>query len=530
MRDPENPAPPSGPLSRFPRSLAGGPTRFVLATIALGVALRLVLAAAVGYGYGEAYYVATARRLALSYYDQPPLSLWTAWAAATLAGDRSPFVLRLPFVAISAATTWLMYRLGSRLFGAWAGAWAALLLNLSVVFTFSVASWVQPDGPLFLFLLAAALPLVHLLFERPARPSLLWAAAGAAFGLALLSKYHAALSLSGLGLFVMTCKDARPRLLNRGLVLAAALAALGLAPVLLWNAQNGWASFSFQGGRILEGSGLRPDWLVRSVAGQALLVSPFLWPPLVALLFAGIRRGPAEPKGWLLCCVAVVPIVLFTAAALWAPLGWHFHWQAPGYLFLFPLLGRAVAERLERGDRPTRRWLAASAGLVLFGAAVLATQATTGWMHGLLPRRLQAMPYHATNPTRELLEWKGLREALVARGLIPGDRLFAVAPVWYLTGKIDAEIGGDVPVTCFGADPRNIAFTRDPRGFRGWDAVIVTTDDPPVDPVAAWGPLFREVRFLGDVGVDLGSSRALTIHLHLGRGYGGQLPYRFPGR
>ena len=53
-------------------------------------------------------------------------------------------------------STWLMYRLGAYLFGAWAGVWAALLLNLSAVFFLSVGSWVQPDGPLFLFLLAAA--------------------------------------------------------------------------------------------------------------------------------------------------------------------------------------------------------------------------------------------------------------------------------------------------------------------------------------------------------------------------------------
>jgi hypothetical protein len=55
-----------------------GPKGLVLWTIAFGAAARLAWGWAIGYGSGKSYYVATARHLALSYFDQPPLSLWMA--------------------------------------------------------------------------------------------------------------------------------------------------------------------------------------------------------------------------------------------------------------------------------------------------------------------------------------------------------------------------------------------------------------------------------------------------------------------
>ncbi len=57
-------------------------------------------------------------------------------------------MVRLPFILLFAGTTWLMYRLTARLFGEPAGLWAAVLLNLSLVFSITSGGWVLPDGPL----------------------------------------------------------------------------------------------------------------------------------------------------------------------------------------------------------------------------------------------------------------------------------------------------------------------------------------------------------------------------------------------
>src|SRR5215471_10178403 len=71
---------------------------------------RLVLASFLGLGVDESYMVAAGRKIQLSYFDHPPLAWWMAWAAAHLTGSESPVVVRLPFIALFALTTFLMYR------------------------------------------------------------------------------------------------------------------------------------------------------------------------------------------------------------------------------------------------------------------------------------------------------------------------------------------------------------------------------------------------------------------------------------
>jgi len=387
----------------------------------------------------------------------------------------------------------------------------------------SIGSWVQPDGPLFLFLLAAALPIVELCFGKPPRPMRLWLAAGAAFGLAMLSKYHAALVLGGLLIFVATTPGYRAWFFRPGLVVAAIVASAVFAPVLIWNAQNDWVSFLFQGGRIIESEGVRVDWLLRSIAGQAAEIGFGIWPFLIAVFIAALRTGPKNAKTWFLACLAMFPIALFTIAALWAPLGWHFHWQAPGYVFLFPLLGNAVATRVE-GSRIIRCCLVLAPLLVLLFLGAAGAQAVAGWLYHVLPKELQAKPYADTNPLREMLTWHELRGALIARNLIPHDRLFVVTTKWFAAGKADVQIGDDLPVVCLCGDPRNIAFVWDHRKFLGWDALIVLPSDflpseGDFDAVANFRPYFREISPATNVDIHLGGSVALTLHVYYARDY-----------
>ena len=63
----------------------------------------------------------------------------------------------------------------------------------------------------------------------------------------------------------------------------------------------------------------------------------------------------------MLAWLAAPPIVVFALIAAWSSQRVLFHWAAPGYLMLFPLLGRYVAERWER--RAVRASIIATTGL-----------------------------------------------------------------------------------------------------------------------------------------------------------------------
>ena len=453
-------------FERDPRSIA-------LVVLAVGLLLRFVLAASVGLGVDESYAVAVARQWSWSYFDHPPLHFWLAGGIAKLAASESGAVVRLPFVLCFAGTTWLTYRIGTRFFGERAGALAAVLLNVSAVFSLSTGGWVLPDGPLMLLMLAAVYVISGILFEEQRISGPLgdwpvttrWLAAGLITGLAMLAKYHGIFVLAGTFLFLLTSAPHRIWLRHPGPYLGTFVAFACFTPVLFWNSGHHWVSFAFQGGRA-TGQGIHLPTMLTNIAGQAAWVLPWIWVPLVMVLWSAIRGGPRDAARWFFVCLGIGPIAAFTLIALRGGVGLP-HWQAPGYLLLFPLLGAAVATRIERRDRVTQRWLSASVvgyvGLVLF----LVTHAATGWVARALPSA-----FVKGDPTADLRTWRELRPALDSLGLLtPG--VFVAAPSWIQAGEASVALGPDVPVLCLCADPHHFYYLHDDRMFLGRDALIV---------------------------------------------------------
>src|SRR5438445_635951 len=96
-----------------------------------------------------------------------------------------------------------------------------------------------------------------------------------------------------------------------------------LLPVLIWNYQNDWISFAFQGAR--AGSGreftLHFDWFFTSIAGQAMWLLPWIWGPLVWQ----VPRLCKTTQAAAFCFwTALWPIVFFTSVALWSNPQGHF--------------------------------------------------------------------------------------------------------------------------------------------------------------------------------------------------------------
>jgi 4-amino-4-deoxy-L-arabinose transferase-like glycosyltransferase len=310
-------------LARAPERLAGlgfdSPAALVIWTIGLGTSIRLLFAATVpDLGHSEAYYIATARHLALSYFDHPPLSFWIAWAAMKLTGSDTVLVVRAPFILMFVATTWLMFRLTASLFGEKAGAFAALLLNISPLFAISLGAWVQPDGPLILCLLAATYCIVRLAFgSKLEHPNLIWAQAGAWLGLGLQSKYYAVLLVIGIVLFALTDREYRRWFREPGPYLACAIAILIFSPVLIWNWQNDWISFGFQGQRVIENRGISLRWLADSILGQAALIGPWIWIPMLSRAHRPCEKTVPIPRAGF-CCAS---LAFQSCCSLWSRFG-----------------------------------------------------------------------------------------------------------------------------------------------------------------------------------------------------------------
>src|ERR1035437_5696207 len=107
-------------------------------------------------------------------------------------------------------------------------------------------------------------------------------------------------------------------------------------PVIAWNREHGWTSFVFPGGRAAGRDGLHFGTMFASIAGQAAYGWPWIWVPLVVVLWAAVRSGPRDAARWFFVCLGIGPIAAFTLVALRGEAGLP-HWQAPGYLKLFPI-------------------------------------------------------------------------------------------------------------------------------------------------------------------------------------------------
>jgi 4-amino-4-deoxy-L-arabinose transferase-like glycosyltransferase len=430
--------------------------------VVVAVAFRLVFAGYTGLGIDESYMVAAARSFDASYFDHPLASWWLELGARTLTGSAAPIIVRFPFVALSAVSPWLIYAITARLYNTRAAFWAVVAYSISPVFSLAFSCWVLPDGPLDAALLAFLYALIRALGLPGQQPApRWWWAVGVFAGLALLSKYNAVLVFAGTALALLSDPASRRQLRRPGPWIAVLLAALFLTPILAWNAAHHWASFNYQGGRA-EGLRLRPLMPLSIWGGEALYLLPWLWLPMVGLMLGAFWRGPAERRGWLLAWAAVIPVVLFAVIGLWSSTRILYHWAMPGYLMLFPLLGNWA-----QGFAPCLRNTVAAASAFLLAGAALFVAAESSL--GFIPYLDNAFP-PGKSPLLQVVDWES-----VSSEIPPGVDAIA-AQKWFDAGKIGyalLRVDKTIPVTVFGPEPHEFAFSAPPASLIGKNLLVI---------------------------------------------------------
>ncbi len=306
----------------------------------------------------EAQYWLWGQDFAFGYYSKPPLIAWVIGGTTALAGSDAPFWIRLPAPLFHAATALILGAIAARHISGRAAVWvAAGFVTLPMVALGSLL--ISTDTIMFPFLALALGGYLGLLLPggggRPGRA----AGVGVALGLAFLAKYSAAFYL-----VIVAAAALRPNLRPVPGDAAAILAAFGLtiAPNLLWNAANGFATVSHtvdnSGWR--EGPALDLASSLEFLASQLLVFGPILFGALMLATAAAFRPGAGRIRH-LLAVLALPLVLVFTLQALFSRA--NANWAAPAYLagtlLAVPwLLGRA------------RGWLLAS--FVVNGALCLA--------------------------------------------------------------------------------------------------------------------------------------------------------------
>ena len=288
------------------------------------IAVRLVLAACIPLTEDEAYYRLWAQAPAFGYYDHPPMIAWWIWLGVRLVGD-NPLGARLLPILSSALASLLVFDIarragGSRAESERAGIWYNAMLLVAAGGFLAV-----PDAAAALFWTLALWAVLHALRGGSI---VWWLAAGAAAGLATLSKYSTLFLGPGVLAWLLCSPSGRAQLRTPGPWLALAAAAALFSLNLWWNATHHWLTFVKQFGRISPHQ-LAPRYLVEFLATEALLLNPLLAPFLGRAIWASGRRGREAPS--------MTPF-LATSAPFVGYLLFHSlhdriqaHWPAPVY-------------------------------------------------------------------------------------------------------------------------------------------------------------------------------------------------------
>jgi 4-amino-4-deoxy-L-arabinose transferase-like glycosyltransferase len=393
-----------------------------LAVVILGLltAIRLVglKFSVVDLFFDEAQYWAWSRELDFGYFSKPPLLAWTIALAERVCGS-SEACIRAPAPILYFGTSLVVYAIARELYDGRVAFYAALSTALATGCVFS-SRIISTDVPLLFFWALALLAYVKLLRGGGVRWTVLL---GIAIGLGLLAKYAMIYILLGVALAAILDADARRLALSPRFWLALAIAAIVVAPNIIWNLNHDLATFRHTGDNI-EGGGLAfsPGKGFEFLAAQFGVFGPVVF---AVLLYAIARIGSAEMgrADRLMLAFAIPPLALVTAVGFVTRA--LANWAAPTFIAA-TIVVIAILVR-----REAWKWLTASLAIgVVAQAALLAGDAVATKV--TIPGVRDGDVYRRTLGWRSLGEQTGewARRA-GARTIVAEDRQEEASLIYY---------------------------------------------------------------------------------------------------
>jgi 4-amino-4-deoxy-L-arabinose transferase-like glycosyltransferase len=311
------------------RSESGLNLPVILCILLIGI--RILFIFFMGIMPQDAYYDFYAQHLALSYYDHPPLIAYLLRVFTGIFGKKV-FVLKLADTVVTLLTVFAFYGLARKFLSEYKARIAtALMLSTFMISVLSLIS--TPDVPLMLCW-TITLNFLHEAIWK--RKNIYWIWSGIFTGLSFDSKYTALFLIIGLIGFLLVSKPHRKLLISRWFIFYLICFVVTILPVVIWNAQNGFASFKFQSeGRVKEGLHVDLTGFLGVIGHQSAILLPFLFFSIVYFICRickkyGIRytRIPASQL-FLLCFF--IPLFMgffFISFFYWVKL----NWMMPAYI------------------------------------------------------------------------------------------------------------------------------------------------------------------------------------------------------
>lgn len=498
--------------------------------LAVSAVVRGVLAAWLEFGNDEVYYWTYALYPDWSHFDHPPMVGWVIQLFSLNLLFDSEFFIRLASVVLMTANTYIIYRIAKDIKDARTGLYAALLYTASIYAFVITGIFIMPDTPLMLFWLLAFWMAVRFfmapeLVERPAlrqaqRPLLLLLF-GVFTGLAMLSKYSGVFLWVGMMLYILIF-DRKP--FKTGAFYCALLISFILVlPILKWNLQNDFISFSFHGDRVsLFG---KPNFgtFFSEIGGEFLYNNPVNFVLAVIALIAVFKRkiNIEKPALRLLLCTTLPLILAFLFFSLTRPT--LPHWNAPAYTLLILLSAVYLRDRYTNSDRLPHSITAALA-LLLLTLIIGVAEIKTGFIP--LDKHTEPEELGRDDFTLDMYGWRqlepkfaALREQKIAESAMREEDGI-VAHQWFPLAHIDYYVARPLGMKALGLGwlehlHKYLWINEKRGGFQLGESYWFLTDSHyPKDPKTMYQWYFEEIELAATLTIERGGKPAKNVFVY----------------
>ncbi len=313
--------------------------------IIISTIIRGLLAWFLEFGNDEVYYRTYALYPDLSHFDHPPMVGYFIQLFTLNLALEGEFFIRLPAIILGSINTWLIFIIGKRIKDAITGFYAAILYTSSIYCFIIAGTFILPDTPQLFFWLLGLYFLINALKDKEitklALKNLLFA--GIAIGLGMMSKYTSVFLWLGAAIYILFYN--RKWFLRKELYFAVLISAIIILPVWIWNVQNNFISFSFQGERVdILKSGVNLNSFITELSGQILYNNPINFVLIVLALIhlfnhkKFIEKSPKRIILWTSLPLILI-FLLFSLFRSTLP-----HWTGPGYIGLILITAAFLSE------------------------------------------------------------------------------------------------------------------------------------------------------------------------------------------
>jgi 4-amino-4-deoxy-L-arabinose transferase-like glycosyltransferase len=321
----------------------------LLLLIVLATAIRFCIAGFLEFGNDEVYYWTYAQQLEWNYFDHPPgVALLIRLSTLNLL-LQNEFFIRLGAILCAGLNTWLIFLIGKKIKDERTGWYASLLYTSSFYCSVIAGSFILPDSPQLLFWVLSIFLMVQIIDEGVSEKKRNWLLLllGITIGCCVMSKVHGIFLWAGFGAYILFYKRAMLRSIF--LYLAILLTLLCISPILIWNLQNHFVTYSFHNKRVgFFGKSLDTDSFLQQLFGSIFYNNPinFVWYILALMAIARKKiriAGPYTPLFLLLGLTLIGILLLVSLFNETLP-----HWSGPAYISILLLTACYFSARTTR--------------------------------------------------------------------------------------------------------------------------------------------------------------------------------------